>query len=185
MGRNIVALALLFLLSLMDSTGLAAVEITKQVVENAIYRVLTPDATYTVQLKNGEYDPGTSPFEDENYVHVWLFNVKLTDLNNDGTQDAVVVLYTNTGGSSSWGNLTALISGSAEPIQVEPVILSDREEVTGISTRTSPDRSTVVCFDIRTHRPSDPLCCPTKRITRCFKLVEKKEKWFFQEWQRK
>ncbi|MCX7823539.1 MAG: hypothetical protein N2260_08900 [Syntrophobacterales bacterium] len=156
--------------------GATGAVINEQVVANAGYDVIVLSDIQRVQLKNGVYDPGTNPLEDENYIYVELERVKFSDLNGDGMKDALVVLYASTGGSAGWINLTGLIAGGKEPIQIDPLFLGDRVLIKEIQI-PAPRR---VCLKILFHGPEDPSCCPTKRGTKCFDLVNREGKWILE-----
>lgn len=153
-------------------------EEVKEYVLNGRYSIITPGEVRQVRLQDGEYDTGTNPLEDENYLYVKLDRAKFSDINGDGVVDAIVILYSSTGGSGSWANLTGFVSGAKDPSQIEPVFLGDRVVVNEIEVRRLPSGGvSLVCLKMLTHRPQDPSCCPSKKETRCFKLTGRDGRW--------
>lgn len=156
----------------------AGTTIDKRLVLNGIYKVIVLDEVRQIRLQNGEYDKGTIPFKDRNYLCVKLDQMKLSDINGDGVEDAVVILYSSRGGSGSWANLTGFVSGAKDFSQIEPVFLGDRVVVNRIQIRRLPSGGfSLVCLKMLTHGPEDPSCCPSKKETRCFKLTGRDGKW--------
>lgn len=149
---------------------------------NARYGVIVLDELREIQLKEGEYDSGTSPLEDENYIYVKLDKAKIVDLNGDDVLDALTILYISTGGSAAWVNLTGFMGTPAEPVRIEPFYIGDRVVVKELrSKKTASGNMSLVCLKMLTHGPKDPSCCPTKKETKCFNLISKQGKWFFEE----
>jgi hypothetical protein len=88
------------------------------------------------------------------------------DLNQDGTADAVVVFVYEGGGSGVFNYLAAVLNERGEPRHVATVRLGDRVEIRSLSLKNG--RITV---RLVVQGDDDPLCCPSVRVERVFKLV--------------
>lgn len=84
------------------------------------------------------------------------------DLNGDGTDDVVVVIVANPGGSGTFYYLAAVINENGRPNPVASIFLGDRVFIRSLKIE---DGQTVIELDIT--GPNDSFCCPTdsKRFT--------------------
>lgn len=125
-----------------------------------------------ISLKDGTYE------NTEQRYRVTLVNregwIDFGDLNGDGTEDAVFLLAVNSGGSGQFTYLTTVlnINGVMQPLRSEFLgdlgkaeALRDRVEVK--SVKINSDR---VVVDLITQDANDPLCCPTKEVTRVYNI---------------
>lgn len=116
-----------------------------------------------VSLNNGTYENASQRYR------VTLVNreglIDFSDLNGDGTEDAVFLLVVNSGGSGQFTYLTTVlnINGAMQPLRSE--FLGDRVEVK--SVKINSDR---VVVDLITQDTDDPMCCPTKEVTRVYNI---------------
>lgn len=116
-----------------------------------------------VPLQNGRYEN-----LDLRFVVVlanqpgWL---DFGDLDGDGSEDAVVLIAVNSGGSGQFTYLVPVLDvmGEAQPLQA--VFLGDRIQPNALEMG---DRT--VTLDLVTHGPEDPLCCPTQDAIWAFTL---------------
>ncbi len=155
------------------ATVLTSTTSAQQAFLNAEYLIATsplPDIE-RVRFQNGKYQRGSSVFE-EGFLTASLERLEPTDLNNDGLQDVVAIVASNTGGSAVWISLSGLLGGSKNPTPLEPVFLGDRVVVNNISIARSAGGSGEVCLDMLVHGPNDGQCCPTKKAKRCFAVAE-------------
>jgi len=98
--------------------------------------------------------------------HVWvtmLDTVAWGDLAGDGRAEAAVVLATNTGGSGVFHSLAVVADVDGVPVNLAIAELGDRIKLTALEIE---DRGIIV--EMVTHGPSDPMCCPTKNVTRVY-----------------
>ncbi|MGY2803235.1 hypothetical protein ACVWZ1_002925 [Thermostichus sp. MS-CIW-25] len=150
----------------------ASTTIDKRAILNAEYLIATLDGVERIRFQNGEYQRGSSVFQ-EGFLVAKLQHLKFSDLNNDGFQDVVAIAASNTGGSASWISLSGLLGGQ-KLVPLEPVFLGDRVVVSNISIEKGSRGSTQVCLDMLVHGPNDGMCCPTKKERRCFVLSERR-----------
>ncbi len=139
----------------------------------------TPAPLTDDQLKNGSYelqDIGAFQLTGGRYEkkygegatqvnRVGLQVVAFGDLNKDGAEDAVTILWANTGGSGTFIYLVALTNQKGTPKQAAAVLLGDRVQVKALVIAEGMVRVTTL-----SHGPNDPLCCPTQETTRTYQL---------------
>ncbi len=120
-------------------------------------------AAGVVQLTDGSY-------QDDDLVSSELDALTARgDIDGNGTEDLIVVLVTNTGGSGIFYEIYAL--RNAQPpqnnaIQVSiPAFLGDRVVVNELRI----EQNTIV-VDLIVQGANDPLCCPTLPVTWRFRL---------------
>lgn len=87
------------------------------------------------------------------------------DLDGDGQPDAAVLLIAETGGSGGFIYLAAVTVEEGRPVNVATVHLGDRVQVNELEIEDGQIVITLV-----THRPEDPMCCPTQVETRRYRV---------------
>ncbi len=130
-----------------------------QTLPNATYRSAYV-AAGAVQLSAGRYESADPPV-----VVTLLEPLALGDLNGDGADDAAVILATNTDGSGVFVDLAAVINDGGSPRNVAVAFLGDRIRVEGVAIEEGEIELRVIM-----HGPDEPLCCPTVRAIRRFRL---------------
>lgn len=149
--------------------------VNSKIVKNFSYRLeMAPERENLFQekfkLKDGKY------MSKELMIMIKLERLILFDLNRDGLKDAVAILVGNYGGSGSFYELTVLLGGN--PIrQTNSIVLGDRVVVRGIRVKRvkvtqGAEPTSEICIKMLTHKPTDPMCCPTVREERCFRFEE-------------
>ena len=111
-----------------------------------------------VRLTDGKFEDAPG--------HVWvtlLDNVAWGDVTGDGRADAAVVLATNFGGSGVYHSLAVVTDVDGVPVNLSVAELGDRIKLTGLAI----ENETIV-VEMVTQGPSDPMCCPTKNVTRVY-----------------
>ena len=83
-----------------------------------------------------------------------------------GREVAAVVLYVNFGGSGVYKTLFFMVKKEGRWRPSKGVDLGDRVRIEGVSL----GRDGVVVVKMVEHRPEDPLCCPSRRVERRFKV---------------
>jgi hypothetical protein len=87
------------------------------------------------------------------------------DLDADGVPDAAVLLSSNTGGSGIFQDLAAVLNRGGVPENTAIAFLGDRTPVDRIRIVEGE-----IQLDLTMHGPADPMCCPSVRATRRFRL---------------
>jgi hypothetical protein len=137
---------------------------TESTLQNAMYH--SPDWG-DFQLVEGVYlrtplAPGESA---EIYKTEFREPAIFGDLNGDGSEDAIVFLSTQNGGTGHFVELAAVLNrhGSAE--NVSTVSLGDR-----VGIEAARLEAGVIILDMRVHGPNDPMCCASQPETWRFTL---------------
>jgi hypothetical protein len=175
------ALPLLLLVISMACGTLPAAESTTPLPQPSAEPIQT-DQLSVEQLMNAEYlseytDSGRAKLENGTLVEEILpgsaekLMVSFTgqyasgDLDNDGDQDAAVILATETGGSGLFISLEAVLNDGGQPQAVATLFLGDRVRINAITLQEGK-----VNLDMLVHATEDPFCCPSQAATRIFHL---------------
>jgi heat shock protein HslJ len=138
--------------------------LTLEALQNASYQGIYDEA---VQLTDGLYEGepfvpgGASRPTVVLHPEVYAFG----DLNDDGVDDAVVILIESSGGSGSFIYLAAVINESGAPVNVATYFVGDREQMQSITIKDGE-----ITLDMVAHGPDDPMCCPTQEVTKRYRL---------------
>ncbi len=132
--------------------------LSMEVLQNSKYRV----EEETIKLKNGRFLRKSR----DNFLDVRLSRVAFGDLDKDGSEDAVVLLVYNSGGSGSFYQLSAVLNKNGIPQDVASTVLGDRVVVQSFGIRSGR-----IVTEMITHGPEDPSCCPTLKETLHFTLA--------------
>ena len=122
--------------------------------QNAVYQLNGIEAG-RVKLTAGKFEDAAA--------HVWvslLDDVAYGDLTGDGHPEAVVVLAVNTGGSGVFHTLAVVQDIGGRPVNVASADLGDRIQLNALTIDYD-----AVFVDLIKHGPSDPMCCPTRRVS--------------------
>ena len=115
-----------------------------------------------VTLSNGKYTSGSDPAAP-GYFEVTLLNkIASADLNNDGAQDAIVIIDENFGSTGDYQFITAVLNQAGQPVVTAMALFDDRPIINGIAIQNG-----YITVDALVHGPYDPKCCadqPTNRI---------------------
>jgi hypothetical protein len=84
---------------------------------------------------------------------------------NWGLNAAAVILQTDTGGSGAFTDLAIVINDEDTLENVASVFLGDRVKVQSLVIENGQ-----VVLQIITHGPHDPMCCPTREVTKNYGL---------------
>jgi len=87
------------------------------------------------------------------------------DLNGDGRDDAAVILAQDLGGSGTFMTLAAVLSDQGIPRYQAGTSLGDRVKVESVSIKDG-----LILVTLVGHGAGDPMCCPTQKLTRTFRL---------------
>lgn len=132
------------------------------VLKNAEYQVSL--GSHTVRLTDGVFQAGSSPGD---FLHVALHRAALGDLNGDGIEDAAVILVQTTMGSGTFYDLAILTMEKGGFQQRGAVLLGDRIRVRSLRVTSGAVEVAMIA-----HGAADPACCPTRRITKRYRLQD-------------
>ena len=133
--------------------------IDSQAVRNATYMSQFTETGF-VELMDGEFR------DSEQRVHAGLDpHMAFGDLDGDPAAEAAVIVGTNTGGSGGFVDLAILDDRGGGAVNVATLFLGDRVRIHSMAI---VDREVVL--DATMHTPDDPMCCPSLRATRRFRL---------------
>jgi hypothetical protein len=118
-----------------------------------------------IQLVNGQATHDIMPDSASKLTVRLADQSAFGDLNDDGLDDAAIVLISNPGGSGTFYNLIAVLNQSGQPKGAVSLQLGDRVQLKSINIVGSQ-----IKVDMITQGPSDPLCCPTLEVTQTYQL---------------
>jgi len=133
-------------------------------VRNSLYQLGFSDQIRSVQLENGQYQEGTLSGADYVSVTVTDFVVR-GDLNGDGENEAVAIIAENYGGSGTFVFLVVYQFINDEAVFLTSIFLDDRPLINNLAVEDGE-----IFVDVVIHAKDDPMCCPTKAITRHYLL---------------
>ena len=138
-----------------------------EVLKNLTYTIYpSKDKPTQVTLVNGRDSRIDSP---ENLIMTQIGKIATGDLNDDGKDDAAVLLFSNYGGSGTFGELAVVVIEDGILEQVASAFLGDRVVIQSLAIENG-----VISVHMLTHGPKDPMAAPTLRRTERFKLVDNK-----------
>lgn len=137
--------------------------LTIKALQNATYKTTKFDGkeSYsTVKLTNGFIDEGFT--EDSVWFNCYTqyLGQVWCDLNNDDTEDAIVLLAEKTGGTGYFISMYPVLNMRGSPLTLYPYYLGDRVIVRAITKKDS-----TINLSLRVQGPEDGACCPTKKET--------------------
>ncbi len=139
----------------------AAVAIDTQDVRSATYMSQFTESGF-ITLTAGKYESD----EPEWRVVAGLDkHIAIGDLDGGTTVESAVVIWTNTGGTGTFIDLAILALRDGEIVNIATRFLGDRLRIHALSI---VEREIVL--DATMHTPDDPMCCPSLRVTRRFRL---------------
>ena len=89
------------------------------------------------------------------------------DLNDDGLQDAAVILISETGGSGTFFDLVGVSSQDGNFTVSDPIYLGDRIQVKSIAIHDG-----VINLTYLTQGPDDNMTSPTEEMTQSYTLQD-------------
>ena len=140
----------------------------------ADYAAITGQAATTAltrdALRNASYRDGRVQLQDgvlSQRPEVWRLHdlIAFGDLDNDGVDDAAVVLSYNGGGSGTFYSLLAVVNENGAPLHVASIGLGDRIRLNSLEIVAG-----VITVKMIAHGPSEGLCCPTQDTVATFRL---------------
>lgn len=139
----------------------AAVAMDTQAVRNATYMSQFTESGF-ITLSAGKYESD----EPEWRVMAGLdAHIAIGDLDGDTTVESAVAIWTNTGGTGAFIDLAVLALRNGRVVNIATRFLGDRLRIHSLNI---VEREIVL--DATMHTPDDPMCCPSLRATRRFRL---------------
>ena len=133
---------------------------------NAEYQLGATDALQVVQLTNGKFEQGNSGSADFISVSVTDF-VAVGDLNADGTNEVAALVSENYGGSGVFVFLAVYTNENGTLTFQNSTMVDDRPQLKALSIAGGE-----IFLDAVIHGTDEPMCCPTLRTTRHYRLAE-------------
>jgi len=133
---------------------------------NAQYQLGTPDSLQVIQLANGQFEQGTPGSVDLISVHVTDF-VAAGDLNGDGVDEVAALISENYGGTGMFVFLAVYANVNGTPAFQTSSIVDDRPQLNALSIENNE-----IFLDATIHGFEEPMCCPTLRTARHYRLAE-------------
>jgi hypothetical protein len=143
-------------------------DVSEEVAEirNAQYQLGATDALQVVQLTDGIFEQGTAG--SDNYMSVLVTDfVAVDDLNADGVEEAVALISENYGGTGVFVFLTVFSQVDGTWTFQTSNMVDDRPQINALSIEKNE-----IFLDAVIHRIDEPMCCPTLRTTRRYRLVD-------------
>jgi serine/threonine protein kinase len=134
-------------------------------VRNTQYQL---SSSQVVPLVDGKFEQGTSGNVDFISVHLLDF-IAVADLNANGTQEVVVLISENYGGSGTFIYLTVYENINESLSFKTSILVDDRALLHALSIQNNE-----ILLDATIHGPDDPLCCPMVRKTLHYRYADNK-----------
>lgn len=134
-------------------------------IRNAQYQLGVPDSLQVIQLQDGKFEQGTAGGAD--YISVQLTNfVAAGDLDGDGSDEIAALISENFGGTGVFVFLTVYKLANGTPAFLTSSVVDDRPQLSALSIENGE-----IFLDATVHTVDDPMCCPTLRTVRHYRLV--------------
>jgi hypothetical protein len=117
------------------------------------------------QLVNGQYRESAAPGAATEVVVSATNYYAMGDLDGDGSEDAVIILESDPGGSGVFFDLVPVLNQQGNPRVLAPLALGDRVDISEITLSNAQ-----VHVHLLKHGPDDPQCCPTLDVTLHYRL---------------
>lgn len=141
--------------------------LTLEGLKNAEYRVIVNGVEQIVRMTNGQYQLGADPVSPD-FLTVTVGDLAaFGDLNSDTVDDAVVILSEWYGGTGINVFVAAVVNWAGTSRHAASVLIDDRAIINSIRIEDG-----FIIVDTVVHGDNDPGCCPSRQITRTFRLVD-------------
>ena len=134
-------------------------------IRNAEYQLGFVDSLRIVQLADGRFEQGTPGGEDYASVIVTDFTAH-GDLNGDGFDEYAAMIAENYGGTGVFVFLVVFADVNGELVYQTSTFVGDRPQINKLSIM-----SREIFLDAVIQRSDDPMCCPTLRTARHYRLI--------------
>ena len=137
-----------------------------EAIRDAEYQLGATDALQVIQLKDGRFEQGT-PGSD-NYMSAAVTDfVAVGDLDADGKDEVGALVSENYGGTGVFVFLAVYTNTNGTLTFQTSRMVDDRPQLNALSIGAGE-----IFLDAVIHGPDEPMCCPTLRTTRHFRLVD-------------
>jgi len=134
--------------------------------KNAEYSVVVNGVRQTIRMIDGSYQQGTDPTSPDFLVVTVNQPAAFGDLNSDNDDDAAIMLSEWYGGTGTNVYVAAVTNWAGIPLHKASVLIDDRAIIQSIRIENG-----LIIVDAIVHAENDPGCCPSKHVTRIFRLV--------------
>ena len=135
-------------------------------IRNSKYQLGIPDSLQIVQLIDGKFEQGASGSADFISVFVTDF-VARGDLNGDNEDEIAVLISENYGGTGTFVFLAVYDEVDGAVVFQTSKLVDDRPQLNALSIEDNE-----IFLDAIIHGFEDPMCCPTLKTTRHFRLAD-------------
>ncbi|RPJ23127.1 MAG: hypothetical protein EHM33_21810 [Chloroflexi bacterium] len=134
-------------------------------VHNGEYQLGAADGLQIVQLSDGDFVQGTQG--NDNFLSVTVTDfAAVGDLNADGTDEVAALVSENYGGTGTFVFLAVYANVDGTWTFQTSSMVDDRPELNALSIEAGE-----IFLDAVIHGTDEPMCCPTLRTTRHYRLV--------------
>ena len=123
------------------------------------------NALYVYQFVDGKYTSGGDS-SMPGYASLSLLDFyAFGDLNEDGVNDAAVLIAENYGGTGVFVSVNAVLNENGLPRHAASTMIDDRPQINGLDIRNGE-----IFLEAIVHAADDPACCPEQAVTRSYQL---------------
>lgn len=134
-------------------------------IRNADYQLAATGSPRLVQLTDGSFQQGTPGSEEYISITVTDFTAR-GDLDGDGFDEFAAMVAENYGGTGVFVFLVVFSDVDGRLVFQTSVGVDDRPQLGELSISNRE-----VFLDVTTHRSEEPMCCPTLRSARHYRLL--------------
>lgn len=135
-------------------------------VRNAEYQLAAMGSPRLVQLTDGVFEQGT-PGSD-NYISITVTDFTARgDLDGDGFEEYAALVAENYGGTGVFVFLVVFRDVNGRLVFQTSIGVDDRPQLNELSISNRE-----IFLDVTTHRQDEPMCCPTLKSARHYRLVD-------------
>jgi hypothetical protein len=136
-------------------------------IRNAKYELGAANSLQIVQLTDGKFEQGT-PGGSDGLVSVTMTDfAALGDLNADGSSEVATLVAENYGGSGVFVFLAVYANVNGTWTFQTSAMVDDRPKLNALSIAKGE-----IFLDATIHGSDEPMCCPTLKTTRHYRLVD-------------
>ena len=141
--------------------------LTVEQLKNAEYTIIGFDNASTLyRFTDGKFTRGADSSAVD-YADLRLLEFfPLGDLDENGVDDAAVLIAENYGGTGVFVSVHVMLNADGQPRQAASYMIDDRPQINALEIRNGE-----IFLDAVVHGPSDAMCCPTFPVTRTFRLM--------------